>query len=1314
MSTNGDGGERDERELVLPEELAALDLQSDEPVETDSVVEMPNLGSVFGDGEDLHDARLLGDDAAGADHLSDVTGEDLTDLGHLRVEEASRLGDLLADSADESPSFPTSFFSNNPGLEVDGPSGSSDVSSEGEGKRDTVIKTVVDPIALQLVGTGVTDDHYLRDGRHLRWTFGSDMGFPRSGFRLYRRPSPPEVSPKEVFAVRRSPKLETQVENGRIRTSNGLRVNRPDGVSVDDSNEGVELNQKPLSVRFAESGATEAPEMTACWVELDFKRRRNTGSVAAVAVADEGGDARVQDRGGVGPNLQMPFDPLPITEHGLETIRRVEDVPVLEPHADGSSLIDSRGGGDDGDDGGSVGGEMFDSDLGSHGVGGFGSSGWQPPVLPDEWADVKLVLNGSHIDEIQTAGTDAVLTSVSWLPVSDYADADGWTHVETFRLPIRGDDTFYPRASRAGETIARDRLRDAPPKALPPWDEQSWPPSPDPAAVETDQEKRYLGDGHDRLEDALDEMLKTEMTDAVRQESVTREATLSPTTDSSSDVSRTTPDELEDSRTEVGLLGSVLTAAVDPQQATALGLATAETDRLDERFDYKIEADWPLVWWYERLASQAGESVLSKYRNSRPDDDGIRLPVWESGGSKPTTVLDAFAAFDVKTVSVATDVAATRSSPVDSPTGLSATVTPTPGRAERGTGSVPANVELEWDADPGNLFTGGGHVAYAVRREYEGTDEPLHHDDPDTGVTLPHMHAADGPASVTDRDLPGWGTVTYRVSGMDVWGRFSDFAELTVEVTDEAAPPAPTGLTAELAGDPDDASWSLELSFDWAAGQRALAPDATGFEILCEQGRVEPTTAGGTRGFDGWDRAEVAPGSRERVRVAWPSLSIAHGRSGVTAWVDDESALGTDDKDARISVSVPDVTVPFDGDEAELSVTVVAVDSHGNPSNPTTPDAGDVARRAVASRTAPKQPAKPSLPPGPQRTTWPDAEGECHWTCSWASQPSGSQTRVLRASQARLLSTAGVAHDEFAAKSPDERARTLRRFAADNQQVFSPDHRDPYDHNATEHTVSVGATDRGWTVVTPRHTGPTGTKSPWPGPDGFAVVAPRTARRPSTPRLSAEPAVNGVKLHVAPDPSGTAANVRLYRTPDPDATGEIRRMRPLAFPNTAGGAADVPVHTNQRTTVTDDVPYADRWYAYRAVAESASGERSPPTEPMWVRASSDTPPPKPTVKSVEAVHGADLERRVTVEVTGYGLDLRLARTRAGVDDWTAVERGPVDDLTVLSRSPGTRTVEVIDEVPAADASWAFTYSAVVEDRRGRTATSDDATQGGNQ
>ena len=49
--------------------------------------------------------------------------------------------------------------------------------------------SLIDPNLLQLIGLGSKGDQDLPDGRHLRWIFNRLLGFPRTGFRLTRRPS---------------------------------------------------------------------------------------------------------------------------------------------------------------------------------------------------------------------------------------------------------------------------------------------------------------------------------------------------------------------------------------------------------------------------------------------------------------------------------------------------------------------------------------------------------------------------------------------------------------------------------------------------------------------------------------------------------------------------------------------------------------------------------------------------------------------------------------------------------------------------------------------------------------------------------------------------------------------------------------------------------------------------------------------------------------------------------------------------------------------------------------------------------------------
>lgn len=62
--------------------------------------------------------------------------------------------------------------------------------------------TIISSDMLHLLGTGSDgSDHYLRRGRHLRWFPHPVLGFPRRGFVLRRRPSPPWPWSKELIAL---------------------------------------------------------------------------------------------------------------------------------------------------------------------------------------------------------------------------------------------------------------------------------------------------------------------------------------------------------------------------------------------------------------------------------------------------------------------------------------------------------------------------------------------------------------------------------------------------------------------------------------------------------------------------------------------------------------------------------------------------------------------------------------------------------------------------------------------------------------------------------------------------------------------------------------------------------------------------------------------------------------------------------------------------------------------------------------------------------------------------------------------------------
>ena len=134
-----------------------------------------------------------------------------------------------------------------------------------------------------------------------------------------------------------------------------------------------------------------------------------------------------------------------------------------------------------------------------------------------------------------------------------------------------------------------------------------------------------------------------------------------------------------------------------------------------------------------------------------------------------------------------------------------------------------------------------------------------------------------------------------------------------------------------------------------------------------------------------------------------------------------------------------------------------------------------------------------------------------------------------------------------------------------------------------------------------------------------------------------------------------------------------------------------------------DAVTPDRWYAYRAVAVSASGLRSDPTAPVWVRAETDQPPMAPEITAVSQPTTGSRDREIDVQLTGYALSIRLERQLFGTGRWTTVRTWTLDDLTT---EPSPRTATLTDEVPADKADAVFEYRVMVVDRRGASTTSD--------
>lgn len=1172
----------------------------------------------------------------------------------------------------------------------------------------------VNPSLLQLTALGIEDDHYLQDGHHLRWAFSPDLGFPRSGFRLVRRPSPLPWNPKrQDVRVRRASLSGSHISDSVIRHEEGIHVSAENGLKAGSGGSRISVGSDTLRIRFTEDEIPDTASTPACWVMLRY-RHRKTGSIAASAVFVDDETVRVQDRGASGRNIRGLLDRL---ANGIDLdpdkIRRFRDVAYLPTFTD-AQLEDTelerrlertapereRDLNLDSDSdldrdrrfthrfGRSSSGRLFGNrpriNVDPILRGGRFRRRWRPGFGSDEWVQGTFLLNGSVIDELHVTGSRAEVELIEWITVDDYADAEGWKPVETFFLPIDGDDVTYPAQPTPGSEVARERLEHAPPKALGPWANEDWPPAPASEGAITDEQTRRYLDGYDELADALETLVATELEEAVPQRAV-RYGGSEPL-----QATAGTNEDLSGSTIDLPLLEMLQVASIDPGFARVLGLATTDFDADSEqsdRVDYMVSADWWTLWVWGVLVPGMRDRVLDIFQERKPNDAGIRLPLpgTSHGGGRHARMPNSQVA---TAISVATGISVAPRDDVASPKGVDTTV-----ETRTGVSDVPAVVRVSWDVPDANLFTGDGHVSFAVRRRHEGTDESLVRTDPESDLPLARLPGVTGTTTFTDR-TPMLGSSTYRVSGMDIWGRWSDFTETQANVTDTVPPPSPTGLRARLLGDDDDSPiWTLELSFNWTGGQQTLAPDTSRFEIHCEQGKVD-------RSFAGWGGIETRAGVHSPLSISWTDLGVSTPLSDVTVSVDPVDATSDPAADARITVTVPDVHVPFRASQehrALASVTVVAVDDHDNRSPP--------ARRAVAERVDPVEPSTEPLTLEPQVATWPDATGNCYWTTEWNRQPVGSRTQVLRAPQARLLAAADESLETFENRDITGRIQRLREIATNHhhQHAFSPDHEEPYDDGETRHQVALPAEDRGLTVVTVRHTGPSGTRGAWPTTDEcFAVVRTPETARPPTPALTARTDMDApgeIQLVVAPDRSGSTETVRLYRTPDSDVVADIRRMRPLT---------PVPSSTSDPIERPDAVP-PDRWYAYRAVAVGESGLRSSPTQPLWMRADTNAPPPEPVIESVTRP-SPGRSREVTVRVTGYELDLRLARRPVGMRSWTTLDRTSAQDLGFQALGSSTQTLTVRTEVPTSASDSRYEYYVEVIDRRGRTATSNVVTE----
>ena len=583
---------------------------------------------------------------------------------------------------------------------------------------------------LTLIGAGFLGDKEAQDGVHLRWSFDPDLGFPNEGFQLYIRSPAPKTTLKVSFT---SLARQLQQQAAPAGVDGGVTVHRLDGdrlaVGTRCNQIGLDLGNAPLVLRFRPSfGAPPGlvREVTLLGVTQGgvFARAMHHGRAAdCAAIGQQTCLAQVLD-----PNIAARLTRLDAGGRLLagRDLRRQHRAA----HATWADVLKN-----------------------------------ERAAATKQLADLRIrlsaaatcvpfqmTLQADAIDSVLVSGCNATLLGVVWSPLARDECERGWKPLHgPICLPV---DTVpaYGCAREPGDAraIAKRRIPE----------EVDLPPN---APRRATLESRLLGLEFDELHKSLEQALGS----------------------GGQFFAQIPSDNPEDGTTwRYDVVRDALTAAIDPYFARVLGLCWVHRpSNAGERFDYKIEATWPIDGVKRRfcwvvfgrgmeaqpvLPAPTGAAATSMPGSAHVTPDGT-LNACE---------MDVTLNWRRPSVCEMTD-------PVLSPIAY-----------------------LVERTDPGAPNTGPYHLA--TQRAFEEGAEP-------EAVTAMIADPAEGPERFAagyfvDRG-PGYGLFHYRVLARDLFGRTSaPSSPAAVTVKDEVPPGPPLNLVAEYF-DPDD-------------------PDRTGSEIL--------------------------------------------------------------------------------------------------------------------------------------------------------------------------------------------------------------------------------------------------------------------------------------------------------------------------------------------------------------------------------------------------------------------------------------------------------------------------------------------------
>lgn len=992
-------------------------------------------------------------------------------------------------------------------------------------------------------------DDCLPAGAHLRWAISPDLGFPYTGFRIRMRPAPRWPWPKDqnrtVFFSRQNVATSAagvHISDAPIRVSDASVTDNywlacEQGAPMRFSHEQRE-REDPLFapwVRFAvilgqrqsspltppSPPAPPPPPVGPVKPPINVRpvpglREEVPPGTIRPGILDKLKPAVTPDR--VSPQISpiKPLTPVTVVTRApiisAEILKKVPDlkrvgdrVPIVPPKGatgqivlikgltrrDGEELVvDERN-------------IRFD-DL--------------PHLNPGKPTERVAIVSGDELHAVTVDLEEGLeVMGIAYCTVEQAHRSTGWKTI-AWQQPLCDPDTADVAAPADVRRLASQRLRAMRPLRRPAH------PAFDPAGPV------LSASDHERFEEQLlgDAMkLAGTMTRAFRMEIDNK---VPPGQVTVTDVDDNAGAGSDQGSIDLPFHGLLQAGAFADHVAAMLGLGLYErmTAGPGQEFDFEVEAIIPTVWL--SLATQPSQQ--------RKDAMLSRIPSRLISPGTSQQVFDHPPAGFVSLVAFNIDRAFSASQPVPTPvmsveTNADPSLTPIQARA-----SI-------------TLYPQEPSLRPLLWREQGRGSVTIGPEDPMTGLLVPALANHHGACRSDDRDLPGYGMVTYRAINIDSFGRASPSASASITIEDKTLPVAP-GRPVIHPGQPSPTDFNhfphVKVTFDWTDAMKNAAPDVVRFHLLWRAGSV--------------DAGAVEQQPDGRLSIDWPA--VANQNVEVFAG------------GVRIICRV-DIRAQEDGLRHEWTMVCVSEDSAGNLSAPSSPTHQVV--------VPPLMPPAPVQPPEPQWTTWPDTAGDTRYRMKWTVPAGAAGARVSSASESRIVNLAGIDRAAHYALAPHQRADALKALATQSSNAFVPE-APVYPVTSTSHDIVLKAGSTDLRVVLVEFVSKTGQKAPWPEQkEAFAVVRARPAPVLDAPLMQVQRDGEGMLLSAVTAQQGT---IEIFALTNPAQAEAIAVMPPLGMISTDG-------------ETVRHVPEANfaRWVGYACRLLAADGRKSGLSDIVW-------------------------------------------------------------------------------------------------------------------